>query len=174
MQWRWEVCCLSACSGYRNSLFQEKKDTGFALYVTPGCKNAISTVQTPGSNFHPSPYSDLSSGSRCVRIPQILHGIVRFPSSAYLSSQNGFLKVKSALEKELRRERAHIPLRQCLLPWNNTFWDGFAFQKAPFLLMGSLWSFPLKKRKKSLFLFLSSRFDLNPRHQCVSIFPLSF
>lgn len=90
---------MSACSGYRNSLFQEKRDAIFALYMALGCKNAISTVQTPGSNFHPSPYSDLSSGSRCVRIPQILHGIVRFPSSAYLGSQNGFLKVKSDVEK---------------------------------------------------------------------------
>lgn len=90
---------MSACSGYRNSLFHEKKDAIFALYVTLGCENAISTVQTPGSNFHPSPYSDLSSGSRCVRIPQILHGSVWFPNSAYLSSQNGFLKVKSEVEK---------------------------------------------------------------------------
>lgn len=90
-----EFACLSACSGFRNSLFQEKKHTVSALYVTPGCKSAISTVQTPGSNLLFSPYSNLSSSTRYVRIPQLLDVIVELLSSAYLSSLNGFLKVKS-------------------------------------------------------------------------------
>lgn len=58
--------------------FRKRKILFLPYYVTPSSKNAISTVQTPGSNFLLSPCSNLSSSSRCVRIPQILHVIVQF------------------------------------------------------------------------------------------------
>lgn len=68
-----EMKSLLVCLLARDKVFFiSEEETVSALYVTPGSKNATSTVQTPGSNFLLSPYSKLSSSSRCVRIPKII------------------------------------------------------------------------------------------------------